>query len=121
MLEYGKDLWMKFRLPTSHLIYFGAQVKKGRLDAAGRTRNGNISEMLAQVRMMFDHPVWDPETNKKNQLDHVFVICGGEITKQAKELLAETLDREGRRHVLFFDRSEIVELVVGTNLRLPEV
>jgi hypothetical protein len=120
-LEFGKDLWMKYRLPTSHFIYFGVQVKKGKLDAAGRTRNENISEILTQVRMMFDHPVWDPETNKKNQLDHVFIICGGEITKQAKEFLAQTLDREGRRHVLFVDRAEILDLVIGTNLRLPEV
>jgi hypothetical protein len=120
-LEFGKDLWMKYRLPTSHLIYFGAQVKKGKLDAAGRTRNENISEILAQVRMMFDNPIWDPETNRKNQLDHVFIICGGEITKQAKELLAEALDRESRRHVLFFDRSDILDLVVGTNLKIPEM
>jgi glycerol dehydrogenase-like iron-containing ADH family enzyme len=71
--------------------------------------------------MMFGHPVWDPETNKKSQLDHVFIICGGEITKQAKEFLAQALDREGRRHVLFVDRAEILDLAVGTNLRLPEV
>jgi len=120
-LEFGKDLWMKYRLPTSHSIYFGAQVKKGKLDAAGRTQNDNIAEVLAQVRMMFEHPVWDPETNKKKQLDHVFIICGGEITKQARELLAQTLDREGRRHVLFVDRGHILELVASTNLRLPEV
>lgn len=120
-LEFGKDIWMKYRLPTSHLLYFGVQVKKGKLDAAGRTRNENISEILNQVRMMFEHPVWDPETNKKNQLDHVFIVCGGEITKQAKEFLAQVLDREGRRHVLFVDRAEILDLVVGTNVKLPEV
>ena len=27
-LEYGKDIWMKYILPTSHNLYFGIQVKK---------------------------------------------------------------------------------------------
>ncbi|MGY4601248.1 hypothetical protein ACVWXL_008994 [Bradyrhizobium sp. GM22.5] len=30
-LEYGKDIWMKFTLPTTHVLYFGIQVKKGKL------------------------------------------------------------------------------------------
>lgn len=31
-LEYGKDLWMKFTLPTQHVLYFGIQAKKGKLE-----------------------------------------------------------------------------------------
>ncbi|PYR31207.1 MAG: hypothetical protein DMF90_26065 [Acidobacteria bacterium] len=27
-LEFGKDLWMKFQLPTGHWLYFCAQVKR---------------------------------------------------------------------------------------------
>lgn len=34
-LEYGKDVWMKFTLPTLHVLYFGLQAKKGKLDASG--------------------------------------------------------------------------------------
>ena len=34
-LEHGKDLWMKFTLPTQHVLYFGIQAKKGKLDASG--------------------------------------------------------------------------------------
>ena len=33
-LEYGKDVWMKFTLPTLHVLYFGIQAKKGKLDAS---------------------------------------------------------------------------------------
>ncbi|WP_026632818.1 hypothetical protein [Dyadobacter alkalitolerans] len=32
-LEYGKDVWMKFILPTQHILYFGIQAKKGKLDS----------------------------------------------------------------------------------------
>ena len=46
-LEYGKDVWMRFVLPTQHVLYFGLQAKKGKLDAAGSTqgRSSNIAEM----------------------------------------------------------------------------
>jgi hypothetical protein len=37
-LEYGKDIWMHFTLPTQHRLYFGIQVKKDKLDAAGMTK-----------------------------------------------------------------------------------
>jgi hypothetical protein len=120
-LEFGRDLWMRYRLPTGHYIYLGAQVKKGKLDSAGRTRNENIAEVLAQVRMMLERPVLDPETNKKVLLDHIFIICSGKITKQAKEWLEDCLDAEGRRRVLFMDREELLDTLIGTNIRLPDV
>ena len=28
-LEYGKGVWMKYTLPTLHVLYFGIQAKKG--------------------------------------------------------------------------------------------
>ncbi len=31
-LEYGKDVWMRYTLPTQHVLYFGIQAKKGKLD-----------------------------------------------------------------------------------------
>jgi hypothetical protein len=118
-LEYGTDLWMKYQLPTGHLLYFGLQAKRGKLDAAGRSKNENVSEMLNQVRMMLDHPVFDPDANKRVLLDHVFVACGGEITKQAKNWLAHKLDADGRRRIIFMDREEIVGLCIGVNLSIP--
>jgi hypothetical protein len=36
-LEYGKDVWMKYVLPTQHVLYFGLQAKKDKLDASGVT------------------------------------------------------------------------------------
>ncbi len=119
-LEFGKDLWMKFQLPTGHFIYFGAQVKRDKIDAAGRDVTKNISGIIAQAEMMLDHPVFDPESNRKHLLDHVFIISGGEITKQARSLIVENLDREARRHLIFMDRDELLDLVVLTGTRIPE-
>ena len=47
VLEYGKDIWMKFTLPTLHVLYFGIQAKKGKLDASGVSKSGN--ENIAEI------------------------------------------------------------------------
>jgi len=112
-LEYGNDFWMKYQLPTTHFLYFAAQVKKAKLDSAGRTRNTNISEVLNQISMVLKHPIWDPETNKRVLIDHVFIISAGEITKQAKEWLGQHLDLDSRRQVIFMDRDDILNLAIG--------
>jgi hypothetical protein len=119
-LEYGKDLWMKYQLPTGHFIYFSAQVKKDKIDAAGRDLNSNISGILAQVRMALDHPIFDPETNRKHLLDHVFIISANFITKQARALLIEHLDATARRHIIFMDREELLDLGAITSVQLPK-
>src|SRR6202030_1330395 len=51
MLEYGKDVWMKFTLPTQHVLYFGIQAKKGKIDTAGATKPGsaNVAEIHNQI------------------------------------------------------------------------
>jgi hypothetical protein len=53
-LEYGKDIWMRYTLPTQHYLYFGIQAKKGKLDASGMTKagNANVAEIHNQALMM---------------------------------------------------------------------
>lgn len=63
-LEYGKDLWMKFTLPTQHVLYFGLQAKKGGLDASG-VSTANVAEIHNQVLMMLGHEIFDPEIGQR--------------------------------------------------------
>lgn len=109
-LEYGKDIWMKFQLPTLHSLYFGVQVKKGKLDASVRTVNSNIAEVLDQIRMMLGHVVFDPEINKRVLIDHAIIVAGGDITKQARNWLGEQLDASQRSQILFMDRDHLLDL-----------
>jgi len=37
---------MKFQLPTGHWLYFGAQVKRGKLDAKGGSGDNNTATVL---------------------------------------------------------------------------
>lgn len=62
-LEYGKDLWMKYTLPTTHVLYFGIQAKKDKIDASG-VSIANIAEIYNQVSMMLGHEIFDPEIGK---------------------------------------------------------
>lgn len=121
-LEYGKDIWMKFVLPTQHILYFGIQVKKGKLDSAGVSKgsNSNVAEIYNQLLMMLGHEIFDPETNRRVLVDHAFIIAGGEITKQAKNWIGEKLDVTKRSQILFMDRDDIVNLFVTSNLELKE-
>lgn len=121
-LEYGKDIWMRYILPTQHVLYFGLQVKKGKIDSAGSSRgnNSNIAEIFNQVLMMIGHEIFDPETNKKVLVDHAYIVAGAEITKQAKNWLGGKLDASKRSQILFMDREDILNLFVVTNLEMPK-
>ena len=121
-LEYGKDVWMKYTLPTQHVIYFGLQAKKDKIDAAATTKSGaaNIAEIHNQVLMMIGHEIFDPEIGKRVLIDHAFIAAGGEITKAAKNWLGNKLDATKRNQILFMDRDDILNLFIVTNLPLPE-
>jgi hypothetical protein len=121
-LEYGKDIWMKFTLPTLHVLYFGIQAKKGKLDAAGTTKssNANVAEIHNQVSMMLGHEIFDPEIGKRVLVDHAFIIAGGEITKAARNWIGSKLDATKRSQILFMDREDILNLFVVTHLSIPQ-
>lgn len=122
-LEFGKDLWMKYQLPTSHWIYFCAQVKRDKIDSNNASASKNISNVLTQARMAIDHPILDPEINRKVLLDHLYVISAAEITKGARTWLIEQLDKGQRRHIIFMDREEFLDhsARILLDLRLDEV
>jgi hypothetical protein len=121
-LEYGKDIWMKFTLPTLHVLYFGIQAKKGKLDASGASQaaNVNVAEIYNQALMMLGHELFDPEIGKRVLVDHAFIVAGGEITKAARNWLGGKLDLSKRSQVMFMDRDDILNLFVVTNVPLPK-
>jgi len=121
-MEYGKDVWMRYILPTQHVIYFGIQAKKGKLDASGSSKgsNANIAEIYNQVLMMLGHEIFDPETSKKVLVDHAFIVAGGEITKQARNWLGGKLDATKRSQIMFMDREDILNLYAVSNIPLPQ-
>lgn len=119
-MEFGKDLWMKYRLPTGHWLYFGLQVKRGKIDSAARTKNENVAEIHNQILMMLGHEIFDPDINKKVLVDHAYIVAGGKITNQAKHWLGEHLDASQRRQIIFMDRPEILHLFVIHNVLMPD-
>lgn len=111
-LEYGKDIWMRFLLPTQHVLYFGIQAKKGKIDSSGTSKesNSNIAEIYNQALMMLGHEIFDPEVSRRVLVDHAFIVSGGKITKQARNWLGEKLDATKRSQILFLDRDDILNL-----------
>jgi hypothetical protein len=121
-LEFGKDLWMKYQLPTGHWLYFCAQIKRDKIDASGVGGSKNAANVLTQVKMAIDHPLFDPDLGRKVLLDHIFVITAGEITRAARTWIVEHLDASQRRHIIFMDRDEFLDQSVRIlqNLQLEE-
>ena len=119
-LEYGKDVWMKYTLPTQHVLYFGIQAKKGKIDSAGVSKV-NVAEILNQVTMLLGCEIFDPEIGKRVFVDHAYIIAGGEITKAARNWLGNKLDASKRNQIMFIDRDDILNLFVVTNLQVPGI
>lgn len=121
-LEYGKDVWMKFTLPTQHVLYFGIQAKRGKLNATGATKaaNVNVAEIYNQVTMMLGHEIFDPEIGKRVLVDHAFIVAGGEITKAARNWIGNKLDATMRSQIMFMDRNDIINLFIVTGIPLPK-
>ena len=113
---------MKYTLPTLHVLYFGIQAKKDKLDSAGVGKDGssNVAEIHNQVNMMLGHEIFDPELNRRVLVDHAFIVAGGEITKQARNCLGNKLDTTKRSQIPFMDRDDILNLFIVTNLALPK-
>ncbi|WP_021593133.1 hypothetical protein [Actinomadura welshii] len=113
---------MRYTLPTQHVLYFGIQAKKGKIDAAGQTKTGrgNVAEIHNQALMMLAHEIFDPETNRRVLVDHAFIVAGGTITKAARNWLGNALDASKRSQIMFMDRDDILNLYVVTSLPLPE-
>lgn len=120
-LEYGKDVWMKYTLPMQHVLYFGIQAKKGKLDSSGITKTGNVNvtEVYNQILMILGHEIFDPEIGKKVLVDHGFIVAGGEITKAARNWLGSKLDITKRSQVMFIDREDILNLYITNGLPFP--
>ncbi len=110
---------MKFTLPTHHILYFGIQAKKGKLDASGASKN-SVAELHNQITMMLGHEIFDPEMSRRVLVDHAFIVAGGEITKQTRNWIGNKLDATKRSQVMFMDRDDILNLFVVTNLPLPK-
>jgi hypothetical protein len=120
-LEYGKDVWMRYTLPTQHVLYFGLQAKRGKLDAAGASKGDsrNVAEIHNQAVMMLGHEIFDPELSRRVLVDHALIVAGGEITKAARNWIGEKLDQTRRSQIMFMDREDILNLVIVSNIPLP--
>jgi len=117
-LEFGKDMWMKFQLPTGHWLYFCAQVKRVKIDARG-VSDGNVAEVVNQAKMAIDNAIFDPDANRTVLLVHIFIISAAEITRQARKWIVEKLDKEQRRHIIFIDREEFLDHAAKIVSHLP--
>ena len=119
ILEFGKDIRMlKLRIPTGNFLYFAAQVKSGKIHSAVNKPSKNIAGILNQIRMIFDNPIFDYDTNSELYVDHALLISSGKITKSARNYLQTSLHKEKRRNIMFLDNEDMLALIEKYGLPL---
>jgi hypothetical protein len=95
-------------------------VKRDKIEAQSNSRGQNVATVLNQAKMALDRPILDPDTNRKVLPDHFFIISAGEITKAAKDWLAQYLDTGQRRQIIFMDRDEFLDHSARILIDLPD-
>ena len=118
-LEFGQDIRsFKYQLPTGHWLYFAAQVKTEDIiySASESKRSSNIDTVLIQVKMAFDHEMFDAETNTVNLPDHVLLVTTGKINEGARLYLSRSLYREKRRRILMWEGDYLLERIIDEGL-----
>ena len=108
-LEFGKDLWMKYQLPTSHWIYFCAQIKRDKIDASGAGGNNNVATVLKPGANGHRPSHLRSRHEPEGFAGSLYLISAGEITRAARTWLVEQLDAGQRRHIIFMDRDEFLD------------
>ena len=122
-LEFGKDLWMKYQLPTGHWLYFCAQVKRGKIDSGGASGSSNAANILTQVKMALDHPIFDPDAQSQGAArSYVRNRCRARSRARRGPGSWNTLDASQRRHIIFMDRDEFLDQSgrILVDLNLPD-
>jgi len=109
-LEFGQDVQrMKIQLPTGHLLYFSAQVKKGDIKAGTTEQDKNVEKILTQTQMQLEWEMPDPETNQNVKPDHILLIVSGDITEAAKQYIFKHSLYQ-RKRVLLWEKETIIRL-----------
>jgi len=116
-LEFGQDIRsFKYQIPTGHWLYFVAQIKKEDIVYSARGKNDNVANILTQLNMAFEYEVFDYQLNTKNIPDHVFLITTGNIAEGARTWLVDNLIRYKKRHILFLEKENILEIIHNNGL-----
>lgn len=110
-LEFGQDIReMKLRLPSGHVLYFVAQVKKKTLRSSTRNVASDIESILLQLEKSLEKKIFDYDLDSEVRPDHAYLVVLGSISKDSRVFLEERISAEKRRKILILNRDDLIQL-----------
>src|SRR6266511_232462 len=89
-LEQGKDIVMWRPESLRDRVNYGVVVKTGKISGK-TTTSSSAGEVLTQIQQCFDNPYSDIISSQERRIDRCFVVCSGDIPKEAYNAIAGTL------------------------------
>lgn len=109
--EQGKDIIMWKEDELGERVYYGVVVLAERITGKARGGTSPASKVEFQVRQSIGSSFQDLLTLKTQQIDRCWVVTSGEVKKEARESLNNSLGDPLRRLIRLIDGDELWSLV----------
>jgi CheY-like chemotaxis protein len=101
--EHGMDILPFYKVDElSSRSYYAAQVKAGDIHARSGTK-GHVRTVIDQAKSALEKRFLDAD-NLRRKVDKVFLICSGKISPDARAILNDWLEGNGRVSLIDGDR-----------------
>ena len=106
--EYGKDFTFSEMTPLGDMRHYGLQAKAGDLSGGA---NALIDTILGQLNDAFSMPYHELGTKDDRYISTFILAVSGRFTENAREKIANKINKGLMGSVYFLDRDRILELI----------
>jgi len=92
------------------IVYYSAQAKAVKIHSKAGVREGNVNQLIDQIKKLFRTPFISFIDNTKKRISLAFVFCSQRITPEARDQLFNEI--ENRQTISFVDIDDIVSSVL---------
>ncbi len=98
----------------SKIIYYSAQVKAVKIHCKSGVKEGNVNQIIDQMKKLFRTPFKAFIDNTEKRITHAFVFCSQDIIGEARDQLFNAF--HNKQHISLVEIDDIVKAVNQHNL-----
>ena len=106
--ELGKDIIAWKEDSDGAREYIAVIAKVGKVNASA---SSDATVIATQVRQSFGSTFLDKITGEKREIHRVIVTSNGSIKEQSRKAIKSQIDEHRRRHLRFWDKDKVEELI----------
>lgn len=92
------------------IVFYSAQAKAVKIHSKAGVREGNVNQLIDQIKKLFRTPFKSFIDNAEKRIGHAFILCSQDITPEARDQLFHEI--ENRQIVSFVDIDDIVNSIL---------